>query len=310
MPVIDQWYTIATAGPTADGRVIEEQWLRDAAETYDPDYYTAVIDSEHELEWYGCFGHVTELRLGTKFGRVSLEAKVNANRRLLAMNAEDQRLFPSIWPAENFSDTGMTYLYRLAMTNSPASIGTDMMKFSTQGNGGQTPVFSVDHVQKKLGKPESQPGTGAAPAEPTFTAKEKSLLTAIKELFSGKPDPAPEPNTPDDQPQDDDIMNEEQFAAFMQQQKDAAAAQLEAINSLGEKFSAAPNANDGTPGDEGAADEPETVSAEKFNALQSEFDEFKTKFAAAMAEQPGTPQGEHNGADGADEGKQFQSVVC
>lgn len=301
MPVIDQWYTIATAGPTADGRVIEEQWLIDAAEKYDPDFYTAVIDSEHLLEVYGCFGHVTELRIGKKFGRVSLEAKVNANRRLLAMNAEDQRLFPSIWPAENFSDTGMTYLYRLAMTNSPASIGTDMMKFSTQGNGGQTPVFSVDHVQKKLGKPDEQKGTGGAPAEPTFTAKEKSLLTAIKELFSGKPDPAPEPNTPDDQPQDDDMaLSEEQFAEFMQLQKDNHAAQIDAITGLGEKFSA--TANDGTPGDDntdtGTDEAEETVSVEKFNALKSELDDLKTKFAAALEEQPGTPQGDHDGSHG------------
>lgn len=303
MPVIDQWFTVATAGETVDGRVIEEQWLRDMAETYSVDFYQAVIDADHNLG-YGSFGEVEELRIGEKVGRVALQAKINANPRLLEMNKNGQRLFFSIWPKENFSDTGKTYLYRLAITNNPASIGTDKMKFSC----GEKPVLGTPHLFEY-----EQPGTGGAPAEPAFTAKEKSLLTAIKELFSGKPDTAPEPNTPDDQPQDDDMaLSQEQFAEFMQLQKDNHAAQIEAINGLGEKFSATDN--DGTPGDDntdtGNEETADTVSVEKFNTLQEELDALKTKFAAALEEQPGTPQGDHDGADGANEGKQFQSAVC
>ncbi len=293
MPKIDKWFTIATAGDTVDGRVIEEQWLRDMVETYNVDFYTAIIDADHELDWYGSFGQVEELQLGEKFGRLSLQAKINANHRLLEMNKNGQRLFFSIWPKENFSDTGKTYLYRLAVTDKPSSIGTDRAQFNSK----EKPL---------LGKPYlfeySQPGTGVEPAGAALTPKESRLFAAFKELFLGKPDPAPEPNTPDDQPQDDDMaLSQEQFAEFMQLQKDNHAAQIEAINGLGEKFSATDN--DGTPGDDntdtGNEETADTVSVEKFNTLQEEIDALKTKFAAALEEQPGTPQGDHDGADGA-----------
>lgn len=299
MPVIDQWFTVATAGETVDGRVIEEQWLRDMAETYSVDFYQAVIDADHNLG-YGSFGEVEELRIGEKVGRVALQAKINANPRLLEMNKNGQRLFFSIWPKENFSDTGKTYLYRLAITNNPASIGTDKMKFSC----GEKPVLGTPHLFEY-----EQPGTGnepekkiAPPPPAGAVPTEESRFSVLRNFFTGKPEKETDKNTPDDQPQDDDTMNEEQFAAFMQQQKEAAADQLAAIKDLGKKFSA--TANDGTPGDENtdtqadAEDTAETVSVEKFNTLQEELDDLKTKFAAALEEQPGTPQGDHDGSHG------------
>lgn len=312
MPKIDKWFTVATAGDTVDGRVIEEQWLRDMAETYSVDFYQAVIDADHNLEWYGSFGQVEELRIGEKVGRVALQAKINANHRLLEMNKNGQRLFFSIWPKENFSDTGKTYLYRLAVTDNPASIGTDKMKFSC----GEKPVLGTPHLfEYEQPGTSNEPETKIPPPPPPpagAVPTEESLFSVLRNFFTGKPEKETDNNTPDDQPQDDDTMNEEQFAAFMQQQKDAAADQLAAIKDLGEKFSATDN--DGTPGDDntdtGNEETADTVSVEKFNTLQEELDALKTKFAAALEEQPGTPQGDHDGADGADEGKQFQSAVC
>lgn len=37
------WFCVATAGPTVDGREIKEQWLTEAAETYNAAEYTAMI---------------------------------------------------------------------------------------------------------------------------------------------------------------------------------------------------------------------------------------------------------------------------
>ena len=110
MPKIDKWFTVATAGDTVDGRVIEEQWLRDMAETYSVDFYQAVIDADHNLEWYGSFGQVEELRIGEKVGRVALQAKINANHRLLEMNKNGQRLFFSIWPKMQIAGPFTTWL--------------------------------------------------------------------------------------------------------------------------------------------------------------------------------------------------------
>ncbi|ECY2401642.1 GPO family capsid scaffolding protein [Salmonella enterica] len=42
------WICIATAGETVDKRAIEEQWLLDAAELYDPSLYTALLSDVQE----------------------------------------------------------------------------------------------------------------------------------------------------------------------------------------------------------------------------------------------------------------------
>ncbi|MBQ4796817.1 phage capsid protein, partial [Pectobacterium versatile] len=46
--LMTNWICIATEGETVDKRVMERQWLIDAAETYDPQLYTALIWPEHE----------------------------------------------------------------------------------------------------------------------------------------------------------------------------------------------------------------------------------------------------------------------
>src|SRR3546814_3317507 len=40
-------FLLATAGATVDGRTIEESWLKDIAETYDPKTYGARLNIEH-----------------------------------------------------------------------------------------------------------------------------------------------------------------------------------------------------------------------------------------------------------------------
>ncbi|EAA1889298.1 GPO family capsid scaffolding protein, partial [Salmonella enterica] len=55
------WICIATAGETVDKRTIEEQWLLDAAELYDPNLYTALLWPEHSRN-FGNMGEVLELK--------------------------------------------------------------------------------------------------------------------------------------------------------------------------------------------------------------------------------------------------------
>ena len=42
------WVCIATEGKAVDGRDITRDWLTDMAETYDPDFYTALLWPEHD----------------------------------------------------------------------------------------------------------------------------------------------------------------------------------------------------------------------------------------------------------------------
>ncbi|PPX99588.1 GPO family capsid scaffolding protein, partial [Cronobacter sakazakii] len=51
------WLCIATEGDTVDGRELKRQWLVDAAETYNREWYGALIWPEHEKNC-GNFGEV------------------------------------------------------------------------------------------------------------------------------------------------------------------------------------------------------------------------------------------------------------
>ena len=131
--LLTEWKTIGTAGETIDGRKISDQDLKDAAETYDPEEYTAVLNSDHALSWYGSFGHVHQVRLSTdKKDRTILQAKISPNKRLLEMNSQGQRVFFSMELMDNFAGSGKTYLSGLALTDQPASLGTSILKFSSK----------------------------------------------------------------------------------------------------------------------------------------------------------------------------------
>lgn len=127
---VSDWKRVATSGKTADGRDIDPQDLRDMAEAYNPDVYTATIWFEH-IRYMGNFGSVTELKTEDQGeGKVALFAKLAPNDRLLQLNKDAQKLFPSIEIQPNFADTGKAYLRGLAVTDEPASLGTAQLHFS------------------------------------------------------------------------------------------------------------------------------------------------------------------------------------
>jgi hypothetical protein len=132
--LVSFWKRVATSGPTADGRVITPQELRDIAETYTSETYTAVIWSEHE-RWPGSYGTVFAVRLveddpSLKPGQIGLEAQLKPNDKLLALNDQGEKLFTSIEVTPDFANTGKAYLTGLAVTDSPASLGTQELYFS------------------------------------------------------------------------------------------------------------------------------------------------------------------------------------
>ncbi|AJJ66801.1 GPO family capsid scaffolding protein [Yersinia pseudotuberculosis] len=127
---------IATEGATVDGREIPAEWLVDMAESYDPAIYTAMIWPEHE-RWYGACGEVQELKAEVEDGLMRLKARLCPGMDLLYANRNGQMLFCSIEPTEtlNFRGTGKPYLEGLGVTSSPASVGTERMRFSANKNG-------------------------------------------------------------------------------------------------------------------------------------------------------------------------------
>jgi outer membrane murein-binding lipoprotein Lpp len=128
-----------------DGRVIKPEWLVDMAETYDPEVYTAKIWIDHMR--YASYGSVRELKAEEDDKVVRLYAKISPSRSLLQMNQVwEEKLHFSIEPTENFAKTGKCYLTGLGMTDSPASLGTDEMRFSKTPGRDYTARYAGEQV--------------------------------------------------------------------------------------------------------------------------------------------------------------------
>ena len=131
-------YRVATSGPTIDGREIKPEWLKQAAANYDTNIYAARINVEHLRSLspngeFGAFGDVTGLEAETgKDGKVALYAEIEPNEKAIAANKAGQKVYTSIEIIENFAGTGEAYLVGLALTDSPASLGTERLNFTAQ----------------------------------------------------------------------------------------------------------------------------------------------------------------------------------
>lgn len=131
-------FRVATSGPTVDGREIKPEWLKQAAANYDPALYAARINVEHLRGYgvnsdFGAFGDVIALHAETnKDGRVELYAEIEPNEKAIAANKAGQKVYTSVELIPNFAGTGEAYMVGLALTDSPASLGTERLTFSAQ----------------------------------------------------------------------------------------------------------------------------------------------------------------------------------
>jgi len=138
-----RWTRIAVEGATTDGRVIERDWIEQMAATYNPATYTARVNVEHIKGFspeppFNAYGSVLglkteeiELTIGGKAQkRLALLAQIEANEQMIALVEKGQKLFTSIEVTTNFAGTGKAGLVGLALTDNPASLGTEVLRFS------------------------------------------------------------------------------------------------------------------------------------------------------------------------------------
>lgn len=129
---------IATEGATTDGRAITRQQIQDMADTYNPAKYGARINVEHIRGVmpggpFGAYGDVKALEARpVEEGKLGLFAQVDPTDSLKALNKQRQKVYSSIEMSPNFAGTGKAYLVGLAVTDSPASLGTEMLQFAQQ----------------------------------------------------------------------------------------------------------------------------------------------------------------------------------
>lgn len=134
-----KWFRIAVAGAATDGREIQPEWIIQMAQNYNPNTYGARINIEHFRSVFpdsvfGAYGDVLALKTEkvTINGeeKDALFAQIEPTDSLIALNQKKQKVYTSIEVDDNFAKTGSAYLIGLAVTDSPASLGTEMLAFA------------------------------------------------------------------------------------------------------------------------------------------------------------------------------------
>ena len=129
-------FRVATEGDTADGRDISRDLIQQMADSYDPAKYGARIWLEHmrgifpdgPFKAYGDVLAVEARENADK--KLELFAQISPTDELIQINQQRQKIYSSIEVSPNFAKTGQAYLVGLAVTDNPASLGTEMLQFS------------------------------------------------------------------------------------------------------------------------------------------------------------------------------------
>jgi hypothetical protein len=136
-----KWFRVAVEGATTDKRTIKRNWLEQAARNFNRSTYGARVWLEHLRSLlpdgpFRAYGDVLAVKAeevevnGER--KLALFAQIEPTADLIALNKARQKIYASIELDENFADTGEAYLVGMAVTDSPASLGTDVLAFSAE----------------------------------------------------------------------------------------------------------------------------------------------------------------------------------
>ncbi|HCT5132669.1 TPA: GPO family capsid scaffolding protein [Aeromonas hydrophila] len=144
-----KFFRVAVEGGTTDGRAITREWLEQMAQRYNQSTYGARVNMEHirGIDPNGLFkmyGDITAAKTEevTIEGeqRLALFVQIDPTPELVELNKKRQKVYTSVEIHPNLNEKG-AYLMGLAITDSPASLGTDMLQFCA-GAGDKSPLAS------------------------------------------------------------------------------------------------------------------------------------------------------------------------
>lgn len=204
-------FLLATAGSTVDGRTIDDKLITEMASSYDPKTYGARLNIEHirGLGTEGPFrsyGDVIELSTGeveVNFNgsiekRLGLYGIFDVDDSAKQLNDAGQKVYPSIEIQDNFAGKDFAYMVGCALTDSPAAIGTERMKFNRQLPG----TINLTAENSGIDAALLEFAENDAPADPVATGFFAAATDFFKQFTPGEPKkPVIEPK-PDDQPAD------------------------------------------------------------------------------------------------------------
>lgn len=209
MAARSKFFRVGTEGDTTDGRKIERSWIQQMADSFDRTLYGARVWLEHLRGTYPdstfrAYGDVVGLEAReVEDGKLALFAQIDPTDDLVAMNKARQKIYTSMEVDTNFARRGHAYLIGLAVTDTPASLGTEMLAFSA-AHPEASPLaarkVSPDNIFtaatpttlefEEMTTPENKPAATTTPTE------EKTLLSRIKDLLGAKPEAPPAPAAP------------------------------------------------------------------------------------------------------------------
>jgi hypothetical protein len=175
-----KYHRVARSGPTIDGREITPAQIDQMAASYNPAKYPARVWLEHLRSMlpdgaFRAYGDVLSLKAETDAeGARVLLAQIDATPDLMNLSAARQKVFFSIEMHPKFPGTGEAYMVGLSVTDSPASLGTEMLTFAVQSPN--APTEAKDHLYSQA--VESDALAEEEPEKPGFVARVMELLSS------------------------------------------------------------------------------------------------------------------------------------
>ncbi|UYL85506.1 capsid scaffolding protein [Acidovorax phage Alfacinha1] len=194
-----KFFRVATEGATTDGREIQRDWIKQMAKNFNRAKYGARVWLEHlrgvlPESSFAALGDVLAVEARTvEEGKLALFAQIEALPSLVAMNKAGQKIYTSIEVDPNFAKSGEAYLTGLAVTDSPASLGTEVLKFAAQ-NPDASPYKGRKHSEGALFSAAVETDLGLEGDAETIAS---SILTKFSDMLKNLSGIAAPKHTPE-----------------------------------------------------------------------------------------------------------------
>lgn len=196
-----KWFRVFLEGDTTDGRKVTRKDVTDCAETFNRDAYGVRVNLEHIRGIvpggpFDMLGDVLavearddELTIAGKTEKVKgLYCQIEPLPELIAFNKKRQKIYTSVEISGNIRGSGKAGLIGLAVTDSPASFGCEMLQFAA----GNQNIFSnrkcdPENMFVQAHEVKLEFDEDATPAD------QAGAFTAIKDFFTKLSGAAPAP---------------------------------------------------------------------------------------------------------------------
>lgn len=257
------WRVIGVSGETADGRTILAKELQEMADQYDPEIYGARINLEHMNflfpDFAGGYGDVVELKAepwAKDETKTALLAKLNITDSLQKLWDSGQKIYTSMEITPRFADTKKAYLTGLAITDTPASLGTTA-NYTAAKTKAEEKIFTAYRQTETQEIAMTKPQDSKDQDQPITVEHAENIFSRLFAKYFGKKEPE-QPETPAINPEQPSEPKDGQ--QFKQDGWDGFGKAAQLIEKLDEKIEA---------------------QQTEYNALRAEFDKFKADIEAA-----------------------------